>query len=105
MNLFESAYPNCLQISEEILPRALVNFEKENKVLESSIITIIIIIIIIIINAFYNYITADPSGRAVEGMDLRPLACGDCGFKYRQGERSLSRLSVMCCQVEVSASG
>jgi len=97
VNLLESAYPNCLQISEEIPPRALVNFEKENNALESSI--------IIIVNAFYNYITADPSGRAVEDMDRRPLACWDCGFKSRQGERILSRLSVMCCQVVVSASG
>ena len=97
MNLFESAYPNCLQFSEEILPSALVNFEKENNILESSI--------IIIINAFCNYITADPSGRAVEGMDLRPLACWNCGLKCRQGERSLSRLSVMCCQIVVPASG
>jgi len=23
---------------------------------------------------------ADPSGRAVKGMGLRPLACCDCGF-------------------------
>ena len=42
---------------EEILPRVLAKFEEKNKVLESTI--------IIIINAYYNYITADPSGRAV----------------------------------------
>jgi hypothetical protein len=49
--------PKLSKNFEEILPRVNVNFEEENKVLESSMI-IIIIIIIIVINAFYNYIIA-----------------------------------------------
>jgi hypothetical protein len=49
---------------------------------------------------------ADPSGRAIWGwMDLRPLGCSDCGFESRGGHGYLSLVSVVCCQLEVSASG
>jgi hypothetical protein len=34
---------------------------------------------------YYNILEADPGGRAVVGLDLRPLACWDCGFKSWQG--------------------
>jgi hypothetical protein len=44
---------------------------------------------------------ADPDGRAVLGVDLRPLACWDCEFEYRRGEGWLS----LVCQLEVSGSG
>ena len=57
--------------------------------------TIIIIIIIIII--------AGPSGRAVKGVGLRPLACCDRGFESHPGLGCLCVVSVVCCQVEVSA--
>ena len=43
---------------------------------------------------------ADPSG-----MGLRPLAYWDCGFESRRGHGCLSLVSVVCCQVEVSATG
>jgi hypothetical protein len=33
------------------------------------------------------------------------LACLDCGFEYRRRHGCLSLVSVVCCQVEVSASG
>jgi hypothetical protein len=46
---------------------------------------------------------AGPSGRAAKGLGLRPLACWDCGFESRQRNGCLSLLSVVCCQVEVSA--
>jgi len=46
---------------------------------------------------------ADPSGRAVWIMGLRPLASWDCGSESRWGHRCLSVVSVVCCQVEVSA--
>ena len=36
---------------------------------------------------------------------LRPLACWDCGFELRRGHGCLSVVSVVCCQVELSASG
>jgi hypothetical protein len=36
-------------------------------------------------------------------MGLRPLAYWDCGFKSRLGHGCLSLMSVVCCQVEVSA--
>jgi hypothetical protein len=46
---------------------------------------------------------ADPSGRAVSGVSLGPLACWDCGFfESRQGRGCLS---VVSCQAEVSATG
>jgi hypothetical protein len=38
-------------------------------------------------------------------MGLRLLACGDCEFESRWRRGGLSFVSVMCCQVEVSASG
>jgi len=44
---------------------------------------------------------ADPSGR----VGLRSLACWDCGFEYRQGHGCLYLVNVVCCQVEVSATG
>jgi hypothetical protein len=47
---------------------------------------------------------ADPSGRAVWGVGLQPLACWDCGFKSFRGHGCL--LWVLCvCQVEVSTTG
>ena len=48
---------------------------------------------------------ADPSGSAVYGVALRPFACWECGFESRQGHGCLSLLSVVWCQIEVSASG
>ena len=38
-------------------------------------------------------------------MGLRSLACWDCGFESRRGHGCLSVVSVVCCRVEVSASG
>jgi hypothetical protein len=51
------------------------------------------------------YLTADPSDRAVYGVSLRPHACWDCEFETRRGHGCFSVESVVCCQVEVSASG
>jgi hypothetical protein len=45
----------------------------------------------------------DPSTRAVYGMSLRLQCSWDCGFKSRRGHGWLSVLSVVCCQVEFSA--
>jgi hypothetical protein len=36
---------------------------------------------------------------------LRPLACWDCGLESRRWHGCLSVVSVVCCQVEVSATG
>jgi hypothetical protein len=36
-------------------------------------------------------------------VDLRPLTYWDCGFESRLGHGCLSVVSVVCCQVEVSA--
>jgi hypothetical protein len=51
----------------------------------------------------YKVMHADPSGRAVFGVGLRPLACWDCGFESHRGHVCLSVVSVVCCQVEVCA--
>jgi hypothetical protein len=53
----------------------------------------------------YSFITADPSGRAVYVLGVRPLAYWDCGFESRRGHGCLSLVSVVCYQVEVSATG
>jgi len=36
---------------------------------------------------------------------LQPLACWDCGFESRRGHGCLSLVRVVCCRVEVSATG
>jgi hypothetical protein len=46
-----------------------------------------------------------PSGRAFYGVGLRSLAGWDCGFESHRGHGCLSDVSVVCCQVEVSATG
>jgi len=38
-----------------------------------------------------------------EFKGLKPLAGWDCGFESRQGHGCLSVVSVVCCQVEVTA--
>ena len=39
-------------------------------------------------------VVADPGGRAVEGVGLRPLACRDYGFESRLAYGCLSLVSV-----------
>ena len=52
----------------------------------------------------YAVYFAGPSGRAVYGVGLRPLACWVRGFESHGGDLEyLSVVSVVCCQVEVSA--
>jgi hypothetical protein len=48
---------------------------------------------------------ADTCGRAVYGVRLRPLTDWDCAFESRRGHEYLSHVSVVYCQVEVSATG
>jgi hypothetical protein len=38
-----------------------------------------------------------PSGCALKGVGLRPLACWDCGLKFHRGLWFLSVVSVVCC--------
>ena len=52
-----------------------------------------------------NHVTADPSGREVYGLGLRPLAYWDCGSESRRRNRCLSLVSAVWCQEEVSATG
>jgi hypothetical protein len=55
--------------------------------------------------AFFMFPQADPSGCTVWGVDLRPFACWECGFKSHQGHGCLSLVDIFCYQVEVSALG
>jgi len=61
-----------------------------------------------ILHSTYNilpqlkFIYADPSGRAVKDVGLRPLACWDCRFESCREHGYLSVVGVVCCQVEVS---
>jgi hypothetical protein len=48
---------------------------------------------------------ADPTGGAVEDEGLHAITCWGDGFGSRRGHGCLSLVSVVCCQVEVSASG
>jgi hypothetical protein len=52
-----------------------------------------------------NNPSAGPSGHAVSDVGLRPLACWDCVFESHRRHGCLSVVSVVCCQVEVSATG
>jgi hypothetical protein len=47
-----------------------------------------------------EYLKADPGG-----VGLRPFACWDCGFESRLRHGCLSLVSVVCCQIQVSAMG
>jgi hypothetical protein len=38
-------------------------------------------------------------------VGMRQLVCRDCGFESRRGHGYMSLVSVVCCQVDVSASG
>jgi len=49
--------------------------------------------------------TAHPSGRAFQGVGLRPLNCWGCGFESRWVHGYLCLVIVVCCQVKVSATG
>jgi hypothetical protein len=39
------------------------------------------------------------------GSAARPFACWDCGFEFRRGHGYLSVVNVVCCQVQIFASG
>ena len=41
----------------------------------------------------------------IRGVRLQPFACWACGFESHWGHGWLSLVSVVCCQVEVPASG
>jgi hypothetical protein len=43
--------------------------------------------------------------RVPKGVNLWPIVCWDFEFESRQGYRCLSLVIVLCCQIEVSASG
>ena len=52
-----------------------------------------------------DYSVASPDGRAAWRVGLRQLACCECRFESRREHSCLSLASVVCCQVEVSATG
>ena len=49
------------------------------------------------------FISVTPVPAITSHIGLRPLACWDCGFESHRGHGCLSVVSVVCCQVEVSA--
>jgi len=51
-----------------------------------------------------NVHSADPSGRAVWGMGVRPFRCWDCGFESHQC-MDVILLCVVWCKLEISAKG
>ena len=51
---------------------------------------------------YYVPISVDAWSKA---WGLLPLDCLDCGFESRRGHRCLYLLSIVCSQVEVSATG
>ena len=51
-----------------------------------------------------QYMT-DPSGREVKRVGLRRFACWKCRFESLRRHGCLSLVSVVCCEVEVSAKG
>ena len=53
----------------------------------------------------YPTTKAGPSGRAVLDVGLWPFACWGCGFESCRKHGCLYLVSVVCCQVEVSAEG
>ena len=57
-------------------------------------------------DGLHNVYVSVPLAAGSEGLGLRPLACWDCGFQSHRGQHGwLYLASVVCCQVEVSASG
>ena len=54
---------------------------------------------------FSMFNKTDPNDLAVEGEGLLPLDCWDCGFESHCRHESFSLVFVVCCQVEVSATG
>jgi hypothetical protein len=54
-------------------------------------------------NNISNTSTAGPSGCAVSGVCLRPLAYCDLGFETHGGHGCISVVCVVCCQVDISA--
>ena len=46
---------------------------------------------------------ADPSDRAVLGVDMGPLLYYDCTFEPRRGNECLSVVNVVYGQIEISA--
>jgi len=48
---------------------------------------------------------AHRSGRAVYDIILHSLALRDCGFESHGGRGYLTFVGVVCCEVEISASG
>jgi len=48
---------------------------------------------------------ACPSGCAVNSVGLRPLSCRNCRLDLHRGHWCLSVVNVVCCSVEVNATG
>jgi hypothetical protein len=49
-----------------------------------------------------SLVTADPDGRALQGIGLRPLACWECGLESRRMHECLYVVSVVCCEISAT---
>jgi len=56
------------------------------------------------LDSHYDVVPSYTGDRAVQGASLPALACWDFGFESRLKHGCISYVSVMCCQVDVSAS-
>ena len=54
---------------------------------------------------YYYSFVVDSDVHAIQGVGLWPLACWDCWFEFCWGHGYLCLVSVVCCQVDVSATG
>jgi hypothetical protein len=70
---------------------------------QSNMYIYIYIIGLVTIFQLYYLLLASRSVGAVYDIGLRPLACWDCGFESQRVHECSSVVSVVCCQVEVSA--
>jgi hypothetical protein len=64
-----------------------------------------IYVLLIGIKFLFHLSLSIPVAVRSKSVGLRPFACWDCGFKSHRGHGCLSLVSVVCCQVELSATG
>jgi hypothetical protein len=52
-----------------------------------------------------TFFSVDFGGRAAQGLGLRLFSCWNSGFVSRWGHAYMFLVNVVCCQVDVSATG
>ena len=90
----QAGSPSCYRVNGPLTARAMTKYLMHSIPLSR-------LSFKIPIHKFHN--STGPSGRAIWGVGLCPLTCWDCGFESHRGHWCLYVVSVVCCQVEVSA--